>query len=160
MPIAIHRATDADCVAISALNADVQGFHAERLPQRFKPPGPGVFPPEEVREVLAKPDHHVLLAMVGGVPAGYVYVELLRRPDSSATHALAMTYIHHISVRPAFRRQGVGRALIAAARALGRNVGIGLVGLDVWTFNEPARAFFRRCGLAAYTERMWDLEAK
>jgi hypothetical protein len=138
MPIAIHRATDADCVAISALNADVQGFHAERLPQRFKPPGPGVFPPEEVREVLAKPDHHVLLATVGGVPAGYVYVELLRRPDSSATHAL----------------------LIAAARALGRNVGIGLVGLDVWTFNEPARAFFRRCGLAAYTERMWDLEAK
>jgi ribosomal protein S18 acetylase RimI-like enzyme len=160
MPIAIHRATDADCVAISALNADVQGFHAERLPQRFKPPGPGVFPPEEVREVLAKPDHHVLLATVGGVPAGYVYVELLRRPDSSATHPLAMTYIHHISVRPAFRRQGVGRALIAAARALGRNVGIGLVGLDVWTFNEPARAFFRRCGLAAYTERMWDLEAK
>ncbi len=160
MPIAIHRATDADCAAISALNADVQGFHAERLPQRFKPPGPGVFPPEEVREVLAKPDHHVLLATVGGVPAGYVYVELLRRPDSSATHALAMTYIHHISVRPEFRRQGVGRALIAAARALGRNAGIGLVGLDVWTFNEPARAFFRRCGLAAYTERMWDLEAK
>ena len=81
MPTTIRLATDADCAAISALNIDVQGFHAERLPQRFKPPGPGVFPPEEVREVLAKPDHHLLLATVDGVPAGYVYVELLRRPE-------------------------------------------------------------------------------
>lgn len=160
MPIAIRRATDDDSAAISALNADVQGLHAERLPQRFKPPGPGVFPPEEVRAVLAKPDHHVLLATVDGTPAGYIYVELLRRPDASATHALAMTYIHHISVSPRYRRQGVGRALVAGARTLGRNHGIGLLGLDVWTFNEPARAFFRRCGLAVYSERMWDLEAK
>lgn len=160
MPTTIRLATDADCAAISALNTDVQGFHAERLPQRFKPPGPGVFPPEEVREVLAKPDHHLLLATVDGVPAGYVYVELLRRPDTSATHPLAMTYIHHISVRPEFRRQGVGRALVAAARTLGRNAGYGLMGLDVWTFNEPARAFFRSCGLTPYTERMWDLEQK
>jgi ribosomal protein S18 acetylase RimI-like enzyme len=34
---------------------------------------------------------------------------------------------------------------------------IDLVTLDVWTFNEEARAFFRRHGFTPFGERLWNL---
>ena len=67
-----------------------------------------------------------------------------------------MIYIHHVSVRPSFRRQGVGTALLAAVRAAANDAGLTLIALDVWTFNDEARAFFVRNGFAAYSERLWN----
>jgi ribosomal protein S18 acetylase RimI-like enzyme len=67
-----------------------------------------------------------------------------------------MVYLHHISVRSAFRRRGIGGALLENVRAAGRDVGIALLALDVWSFNEEARAFFRRHGFAPYNERLWN----
>ena len=40
-----------------------------------------------------------------------------------------------------------------------RELGIRRITADVWTFNDPARAFFRKCGLTAYIERLWLEEA-
>jgi ribosomal protein S18 acetylase RimI-like enzyme len=68
-----------------------------------------------------------------------------------------MIYFHHISVRPAHRRRGVGSALVGEVRAAATDAGIALVALDVWTFNAEAGAFFRRHGFAAYNERLWNL---
>jgi ribosomal-protein-alanine N-acetyltransferase len=59
-------------------------------------------------------------------------------------------------VRPDHRRRGVGGALLDAVRAAGQSVGIELVALDVWSFNDAARAFFQRHGFAAYNERLWN----
>ena len=67
-----------------------------------------------------------------------------------------MVHLHHISVRPACRRQGVGSGLLDAVRTAAASAGISLITLDIWTFNEASRAFFRRHGFAAYNERLWN----
>jgi ribosomal protein S18 acetylase RimI-like enzyme len=67
-----------------------------------------------------------------------------------------MIYLHQIGVRAAHRRQGVGAALIAAVRAAAASRNVALLGLDVWSFNADARAFFQRQGFAPYNERMWS----
>ena len=67
-----------------------------------------------------------------------------------------MLYVHHIAVAPAARKNGIGSALMDAAKAHGVSSGVTLMGLTVWSFNEPARQFFRRYGLVAYNERMWN----
>jgi GNAT superfamily N-acetyltransferase len=77
------------------------------------------------------------------------------RPETSLTLAYEMVHIHHISVGSEYRRQGVGRALLGAARACGLELGIELLTLDVWSFNEDARAFFQRNGFNPYIERLW-----
>jgi GNAT superfamily N-acetyltransferase len=59
-------------------------------------------------------------------------------------------------VRPAHRRKGIGEALLRAVRAAGEDHGITLLATDVWTFNEPARRFFARQGLAPYVEKLWS----
>jgi ribosomal protein S18 acetylase RimI-like enzyme len=155
MPIAIRRATDADVHAVSALNEHVQAIHAAVLPRRFKPPGRHTFPPEAVRTLLAESRTILLVADVGSTPAGYVYAEVVRRPETPFHFAYEMIYVHHISVGTDFRKQGVGRALLDAVRNAGAELGIATLALDVWTFNAEARGFFRRYGLTLYNERLW-----
>jgi ribosomal protein S18 acetylase RimI-like enzyme len=146
----------ADAETISRLNADVQAIHAAALPGWFKPPGAGALPLAEAAEMIEGPDSLVFLAELGSEPAGYAYAEVIRRPEEPWREAYEMVYLEHISVRPEFRRQGVGAALIAAWRAGAAELGITLLGLDVWSFNEEARRFFRRQGFTAYNERLWN----
>jgi ribosomal protein S18 acetylase RimI-like enzyme len=157
MTIAVRRATTADAELVSSLNADVQALHAAAVPWRFKPPGPDTFAPKDAEALLARPGHVVFIAELFGKPAGYAYAETIHRAETSFHFAHAMVYLHHISVRPECRRQGVGNALLEAVRSVGKDHDIGLMTAEVWVFNEDARAFFRRNGFSAYTERLWDL---
>jgi ribosomal protein S18 acetylase RimI-like enzyme len=152
----VRRAGADDAALISALNADVQALHAAGFPQRFKPPGPETFPAAEVADLLRKRATLAFIAEIDSAPAGYAYAETMSLPETSLRHAYDMVHLHHISVRPDFRRQGVGAALLAAVRAAANEAGITLFTLDVWTFNTEARAFFARNGFTAYNERLWS----
>lgn len=154
----IRRATAADADAVSSLNAVVQALHAEEMPWRFKPPGPAAFPPEAAAALIAKPENLIFVADIQMVAAtvGYIYAEVLRRDETPFTYAHEMVYIHHISVRPEFREQDLGEALLNAVRAAAAERKIELITLDVWSFNGKARAFFRRNGFRIYNERLWN----
>jgi ribosomal protein S18 acetylase RimI-like enzyme len=156
MSIVVRRATVDDATLIAVLNADVQAVHAAALPWRFKPLSPDSLPHTEAAGWLGNPEGLVFIAEVAAEPAGYIYAEINRRPETSLTYAFTTIYIHHVSVRAIHRRKGVGTALIVTLRAAGRDLGIDALALDVWTFNEDARAFFRRHGFTAYNERLWN----
>jgi GNAT superfamily N-acetyltransferase len=138
------------------LNVDVQRIHADAHPWLFKQPGPETFTPPDAAALLAKPGHLAFLAFVDDAPVGYAVAELIRHPESGRHHAHSMVYLHQVSVRPAARRTGVGRALLNAVRDAGRANGIELLALDAWTFNEQALAFFRSYGLVPYNVRLWN----
>jgi diamine N-acetyltransferase len=159
MPTRIRRAVDDDGDALSLLGAEIQAMHAEALPWRFKPPAPDTFPSEEAIALLGLPENHFFVAEVDGSAVGYVYAEIAERSETAAQYALEVVYVHHLYVRPAFRRRGIGRALLDAARMVGTEQGIARLTLDVWTFNEEARAFFRGYGLKSYNERLWTAES-
>jgi ribosomal protein S18 acetylase RimI-like enzyme len=153
MGITVRRATEADAEWVSTLNAEVQALHAAALPWRFKPPG--TFAEADVSALLAKPENLIFLALVDGDPAGYAYAEVVRRPETPLTYAYEQVHIHHLGVSSNYRRQAVGGALLGAVRAAALELGIALLTLDVWSFNEGARAFFRRHGFCSYIERLW-----
>lgn len=155
MEVSVRRANDGDAEIVSALNHDVQAIHAAALPRRFKPPVPDTFPASAVKSLLSKPENILLLAHVGSHAAGYTYAELVRRPETAFRYADEMIYVHHISVSEAFRKRGVGRALLNAVRKVGAELNIATLALDVWTFNEEAYNFFRRCGFTPYNQRLW-----
>jgi ribosomal protein S18 acetylase RimI-like enzyme len=156
MAIIIRKATERDADALRALNADVQAIHATAVPWLFKPPGPDALASWEVKQLVTEPENLFFIAEAGGDVAGYAYAQIQEWPDTPFTHACDVIYLHHLSVRPAHRRRGVGSALIDAVRAAGAEAGITLAALGVWTFNDAARAFFRHHGFAAYSERMWS----
>ena len=157
MGILIRKAVEQDAAILGALNADVQALHAAAMPWLFKPPGPDRFSPAAVKELLAEPDNVVLIAEGDGEAAGYAYAQVMQMRETPFIYAHSRIYLHHISVKPGQRRHGVGSALIAAVREAAAAAGVRLIALDVWTFNEEARGFFRRHGFAAYNERLWSL---
>lgn len=157
MSITVRRATTRDAALIATLIADVQALHAAALPGRFKPVGKASYA-KDAAAALANPERLVFIACVGDEPAGFIHAETIRQPETSLLHAQQTLYIHAISVRPAYRRRGVGSALMEALRAAGKSMRIEQVGLNVWTFNEAARAFFRRQGFTACCEWLCDRE--
>ena len=154
MKVIVRKATEADAGSISSLNADVQAVHASAVPW-FKPAGSDTFPPDAVTALLDEPNNLMFIADVESSAVGYLYAEIIDRPETSFNYAYQMIYIHHISVRPMHRRQGVGRALLEAVQAAASERDIRMISLDVWTFNDAARAFFSRSGFTARSERLW-----
>ncbi len=155
MSIAVRRATSADAELLSSLNAEIQAIHAAALPSWFKPPGPQSFPPAAAAALVDNPNNLVFVAEDGADPAGYVYASLTRHAETPWRYASEMIYIHQIGVRAAQRRRGAGAALIGAVRAEAASRNVALLGLDVWSFNADAKAFFQRQGFAPYHERLW-----
>ena len=85
---------------------------------------------------------------------GYIYAQHVARPENPFRPAPDLLYIHHLCVTRARRRQGYGQALVRRVVALARELGIERVELDVWTFNEAARAAFAAMGFSAHNVRM------
>ena len=151
----VRRASLDDATTSTSLNADVQALHADALPWRFKPPASETLSHSEIARLMSISAVTFFIADLDDDPAGYLLAEVCRRPETARTYAYDFLHVHHISVRPSRRNQGVGRALMDAAVALAREQCIDRLALDVWQFNSRAQAFFARYGLETYNQQMW-----
>lgn len=151
--IEVRRAQRADASAIAQLNNYVHDLHVEAEPYDFRETDPS-----EIRMffelIIDAPNHVVLLAMRGGDPAGYLWIEDQARSASPFKNATRVLSLNHISVDPGFRRLGVGRALYSAAEREAQRLGVHRLVMDHWTFNEEAAAFFASLGFESFNIRM------
>lgn len=141
-----RRATPEDAAIIARLNAHVQGWHAAHYPAAFFPnPDPTALT-AHFAERLSDPACTAFLA--GEPPLGYVLCALQVREVSVFSPPVRRLLIDHVAVAPEARRQGHGRALLQAARALARDLVVDEVLLDTWVANTEAQAFFRAEGFS------------
>ncbi|MSQ31414.1 MAG: GNAT family N-acetyltransferase [Dehalococcoidia bacterium] len=95
----------------------------------------------------ARPLFEVLIAERARTPLGFA----LFFPHYSTWEGAAALYIEDLFVVEAARREGVGRALVAAVARVARERGHPRVDLAVLDWN-PARAFYARLGFAHQPE--------
>ena len=102
---------------------------------------------DEAERALALDDVHIWIAEVEGELAGFAYAHELQRIDGDT-----MVFLYELGVDERFRRRGLGRALVAQAKALaaGRRSFV-LTGLD----NEPAQRTYAALGGVATTELVY-----
>ena len=155
MNVTIRTATVNDVASLARLNADVQRRHAEAMPSIFKQPSAELLPTVMFSEPLSDPNSIFFVAENGEDAVGYLWAEISQRSETQLTYARDSIMIHHISVQPAYQRQGVGAQLIAAVKDLARQEQIATVKLDTWSFNTDAQAFFARQGFTIYNYRLW-----
>ena len=74
-------------------------------------------------------------------------VTLRREPQGKTDHK---AYVYGTYVRPEYRRQGVGRALMEAVITRAREVGLRQIELSVTQANEPAVLLYESCGFERY----------
>ncbi len=151
----VRLATMEDAGILATLIQDVQGLHADALPDIFKKPDDvAPFQKDFEERIFTNPNARIFIAEVDGNPAGYIGAVIIRRPENAYTYAMDFIHIDQISVMPAYRKQGCGRALIQAVFDLARSEGIERITLDTWAFNTEAHQFFARMGFTAFNIRM------
>ena len=85
-------------------------------------------------EFLADPRHHMAVAIDDGTVVGMASAVHYVHPDKPAE-----LWINEVGVAPAWRREGIGRRLLAALLAHGRTLGCG----EAWLGTEPDNAAAR-----------------
>lgn len=88
----------------------------------------------------------VLLARVGGEPAGLAHVVRIPKADERA----GFLYVDEVYVAPAHRRKGVGLALLRRVTLMSEQLGLAGVRLLVRPENDAARALYLRAGFQEY----------
>lgn len=153
MRIVVRPAGPADAELLGLLNADVQAVHATAFPALFKPPDPLAFVAEATR-LFDKPENLVFIAEADAAPAGYAYAAIVHEPETPLRYPREILTLHHLGVRPQLRGRGVGRALLDRVRSVARQRGIAAITVSVWTFNDEARALYRRYGFTPFQEQL------
>lgn len=155
MQMQVRIATKDDAHILADLNRDVQQIHVEALPKLYKPVGDLKRVAADFQNrILADPEWRTWIVLVGDEPAGYVCAKVTQRPEHEYVYAQEYIYIDQISVRPAFRGTGCGRALMDAVFDLARAKGISRVALDTLAFNTAAVAFYERLGFHMFKHTM------
>ncbi len=113
----VHVLPASDAAHLVPLTLQVQAVHSAQQPSRYTvDPDPqavaaflsGWLVQEHVTALVTGPTH---------APSGYLIYEIERRGPSVLKRAETRAMLHHICVDSAHRRQGLGRALIAAFKA-------------------------------------------
>ena len=110
----------------------------QELCRRFKQRMPT---DEEASRLLERDDVHIWLAEVDGEPAGFAYAYVLLRLDGDTS-----VFLYELDVDEAFRRQGIGRALVERARQLAENEEALKMWVDTAYDNEPAQRTYASAG--------------
>jgi ribosomal protein S18 acetylase RimI-like enzyme len=131
----VRRATAEDAPAIGRMLHDFNSEFDEATP------GPDALA-ERIRELQARRNFVVLLAGTG--PDG---LAILRFRPSIWTTSLEC-YVAELYVRPARRRQGLGRALMVEALALARAKGADYIDLGTSDDDVGARALYESLGFS------------
>lgn len=155
MTISIRTVTINDVPAINVLMDEIHRHHVEGEPRVFKGPDSPVYPPERIEQGLAAPDECMIGAWDSDQMVGFLWGQYREREESHTHQQRRMVFIDNLVVARSHHGTGVGRALMDAAEAWGRNRGATEAVLTVWQFNEGAIKFYERLGYESEQIRMY-----
>ena len=141
----IQNAAVEDIPALLELLRQVGQVHHLGRPDLFRPDAQK-YDEATLAALLRRPDRPIFVAREGDSVLGYafcVHKETAGDPVLSDRRTL---YIDDLCVDAAHRRRGVGAALLDHVRAYARGRGFDDITLNVWAFNEDARAFYAAHG--------------
>ena len=112
--------------------------------------------PDAVTRFLADPTHHLLLAHVEDHAVGFVSGVETTHPDKGTE-----MFLYELAVDEAYRRRGIGVALVRALAELARRRGCYGMWVGTESDNPAALATYRAAGAPAPTEHVmftWTFE--
>ncbi|HYP74960.1 MAG TPA: GNAT family N-acetyltransferase [Polyangiaceae bacterium] len=150
----VRPATIADYDQMCALLAEVDELHRVNLPWMFQKPAAEPRPSDFFERLLENDDSELLVADAGHGLVGVAMALLRQSPDFALFVTQSWCVLDNIAVAQAFRRRGVGSALIRAAERWARHRGANWIELGVYEFNEAARAFYQALGYGPVSTKL------
>ena len=157
----IRPLTPADKTAHDALLFQLDTWHHARFPHLVKAPGAAVL--DDVTYQTYLKDQQSWLCGMDMPDAGLVGIlrmAMIERPEGRAHYARRFARIEELFVAEAFRGQGLGYALLDAAKEWARVKQADYLDLSLYAANQEALAFYHRAGFGLHTMGMrFDLGA-
>ena len=154
MPVSIREATPGDAAQLAVLLAEVNHLHAEALPHVYRRIAADDQTADFLLSCLADDGTRLFVAEEAGWLVGYVALHVTYAPDTPVHLPRRWVLIDTIVVREAFRRRGIGQALVERAHAWAAQEGIDEVELKVAEFNAAAIALYEKLGYVTAFRRM------
>lgn len=143
----IRQAEERDIPRLGELLLQVCRVHCQGRPDLFRDGG-RKYDDGELRELLRDPERPILVALDGsGEVLGYAFCIYQRHRGEGSFNDMTTLYLDDLCVDETRRGRHVGRALYQAVLDLARGSGCYNVTLNVWTCNESAMRFYKKCGL-------------
>jgi len=140
------RAMEAnDFEGVHVLFGQVHALHVENRPDVYRDADP--LPRERFDEMLANGKAICLVAEEAERIAGFCVLILRAPAQNPAMLPVCVAFMDDLCVHSDFRRRGIGKALLVAARDAARARGAQTLMLQVWAFNEAALRFYEAAGL-------------
>ncbi len=154
MAVTIRGATAQDYEALCEIIEEVDTLHRQALPHIFQASGGPVRERVYILGLLADEDHGLFVAEVEGQVAGFLHVTVRDAPPIPILVPRRVAVVDNIAVKAAYRRAGLGRALMSRAEQWAQARGAAEVELNVYEFNGAAIAFYESLGYEAFSRRM------
>jgi ribosomal protein S18 acetylase RimI-like enzyme len=142
----VRRATRSDYQQMRALLAEVDELHRLHLPWMFQEPAVEPRPQAFFEQLIVDEHSALLVAEADSRLVGVATVQLRTAPNFPVFIAQTWGVLDNIAVAQAYRRRGVGSALIRDAERWVRGRGASWLELGVYEFNDEARAFYQSLG--------------
>lgn len=152
MAVQIRRATVRDIKAILPIWGELASYHAA-LDPAFTPAAD--WPREYsayLRTLMSREDAFAVVARDAENVIGYAVGRISTLPPFFANRHRG--YIHDVFTHERFRRQGIGRRLVAELLAWFRDRDVQVVELTVAANNPDALPFWQRLGFRTYMHQM------
>lgn len=146
----LEKATIADREAVETLAREVHSLHVAWRPDIYEMPRE-LYPQERFRQGLEAGSLYV--ARRENQVVGYVTIKI-RDYDWAGMVPRRVLFLDELCVAQDHRRQGIGRAMMAALRELARAEGCTGMQLGVYPQNREAVAFYEACGFALQSVTM------
>lgn len=153
MEVTVREVRPGDGGGIARCHRDSAATYVEQAPRLYRMPDEDGFV-EWIEEALRaghEDDELELVAEVGGEIAGHLEARLLEPMDTARWQMVRIVgerrlHVDALAVADAHRRRGVGRSLMEAAEAWGRERRAGLVVLDTWIDSPLSVPFYESLG--------------
>lgn len=140
--ITIAEKTDAEAVAEIAYQ--VAKIHDKNMPEYFKHV-PEKEQLENIKELFSDERIVVFKAICEGKICGFLFLEIIHRASVGLVYS-KLGNILNLGVDAAYRRKGIGTALIKAAEKYVYEYGGGALDMSVFAFNKEAIKLYEHLG--------------
>lgn len=139
-----------DREAVNALAMEVHGLHVGWRPDIYEMPVE-IYPADRYQSTLEAESLYV--ARQGESVVGYAAIKI-RDYDWAGMVPRRVLFVDEICVSSRYRRQGIGKAMMAEIRKLAKTQGCTGLQLGVYPQNKDAVAFYEACGFAVQSITM------
>lgn len=157
MTMQLQRVTSAEIAALRQISIETftATFGSQNTPANLRAYLARAYSEAQLTRELNQPGTTFELMLVDHQLAGYLKLNVgAAQSESMGADALE---VERIYVKQAFKRQGLGTALITHALQVAQQGGQRTVWLGVWEHNDAAQAFYAHMGFEAVSDHVFQL---